>query len=131
MGKPKVITMCGSSRFCDKMAVIAWLLERDEGAITLSLHLLPSWYTTVESHLAEEEGVAGAMDVLHLCKIDMSDEIYVVDWEGYVGDSTRNEIEYAKSWGKRIRYFSSEGEMQLKLLQAARDQEARCQRKET
>lgn len=42
----KVITICGSSRFVDVMAVCAWLLERDERAITLGLHLLPRWYTT-------------------------------------------------------------------------------------
>jgi len=38
--RPKIITLCGSSRFVDVMAVVGWLLERDEGAITMGLHLL-------------------------------------------------------------------------------------------
>ncbi|KKK90129.1 hypothetical protein LCGC14_2726140, partial [marine sediment metagenome] len=42
--KPKVIVLCGSSRFCDLMAVCAWLLEKEEKAITMGLHLLPQWY---------------------------------------------------------------------------------------
>ncbi len=106
--RPPIITMCGSSRFCGEMAVKRWQLERDEGAITLGLHLLPSWYTEVDGHLAEAEGCAAAMDELHLRKIDLSDEIYVMNVEGYVGDSTRREIEYAKAHGKNVRWFEPE-----------------------
>lgn len=42
MKKPKIVTLCGSSRFVGIMAVCAWLIERDEGAITMGLHLLPN-----------------------------------------------------------------------------------------
>lgn len=103
--KPKVITMCGSSRFVDIMAVTAWLLERDEQVITMGLHLLPAWYTDVEGHLAEHEGCAEEMDELHLRKIDLSDEIYVINYLGYIGDSTRREIAYAKEHNKKIRWL--------------------------
>jgi len=109
--KPKVITVCGSSRFCDVMAVCAWILERDEGAIVMDLHLLPAWYSVdlPDDHLAEHEGVAEAMDNLHLCKIDLSDEIFVVnayvDDKPYIGASTANEICYAESIGVEVRYF--------------------------
>lgn len=53
--KPKVIVLCGSSRFVDIMAVTAWLLEKEEGAITMGLHLLPEWYSEdpIPDHLAE------------------------------------------------------------------------------
>lgn len=96
--KPKVITLCGSSRFIELFAVVSWLLERDEGAITIGLHLLPEWYPNVPaSHLAEHEGVAPAMDKLHLRKIDLSDEIFVIDWGNYIGPSTYIEIAYALS----------------------------------
>lgn len=106
----KVITICGSSRFVGLMAVAAWVLERDEQAIVMSLHLLPGWYqspdgTLPKDHLAEAEGVADAMDELHLRKIDLSDEIYVVNLSGYVGDSTRREIYHAYARGVRIRWF--------------------------
>jgi len=109
MIKPKIIVLCGSSKFVDIMAVAEWFIERDELAITMGLNLLPQWYPNVPAdHLAEHEGCAEAMDELHLRKIDLSDEIFVVDWDGYIGESTSNEIEYAKKKGKQIRYFSAD-----------------------
>ena len=106
--KPKVIVLCGSSRFVDLMAVCAWLLEREENAITMSLHLLPGWYceNKIPDHLAEHEGVADQMDELHLRKIDLADEIFVVNDDGYVGDSTAREVEYTKKQGKPIRWYT-------------------------
>ena len=105
--KPKVVTLCGSSRFVDVMAVCAWLIERDEQAIAMGLHLLPHWYPNLPpDHIAEHEGVADAMDALHLRKIDLSDEIFVVNVGQYVGESSGREIEYAKKLGKSIRWFT-------------------------
>ena len=95
MSKPKIITLCGSSKFVGIMAVLAWWLERDEGAIVHTLHLLPHWYGAAPDHLAEAEGVADKLDALHLQKIDLSDEVFIVNWQGYIGDSTRNEIKHA------------------------------------
>jgi hypothetical protein len=106
---PRVVVLCGSSRFVQEMAVCAWLLERDEKAISLSLHLLPSWYPDIcDDHLAEKEGAAADMDMLHLRKIDLCDEIFVVNRGHYIGDSTRKEIEYAMSIGKKIRWYTHE-----------------------
>lgn len=104
--KPKIVTLCGSSKYCDIMAVCAWFIERDEQAITMGLHLLPIWYTNVESHLAEAEGVAESMDKLHLNKIDISDEIFVVNFNDYIGNSTRHEVEYSMKLNKPIRWFT-------------------------
>ena len=42
---------------------------------------------------------------MHLAKIDLADEIFVINVDNYIGDSTRNEIEYAKSKGKRVRFL--------------------------
>jgi len=108
MTKPKVITMCGSSKFVDIMAVTAWMLEKNEGAITMGLHFLPEWYckNDIPDHLAEHEGVAEHMDELHKRKIDISDEIFVINYNDYIGDSTRSEIEYAQKTGKKIRWFT-------------------------
>lgn len=107
MNKPKVVVLCGSSKFCQIMAVCAWLLERDEGAITMGLHLLPECYSAdlPDSYLAEHEGVASAMDELHMRKIDFADEVFVVNYQDYIGNSTKNEIEYAQSYGIPIRWF--------------------------
>lgn len=117
--KTKRIVMCGSSRFTDVMAVCAWFIERDEHAITNGLHLLPSWYTNAESHLAEAEGVAEAMDDLHLQKIDSADEVFVVNCNHYIGESTTKEVEYAKSKGIHIRWFTSDplGEKVNQIIQ--------------
>lgn len=114
--QPKIITLCGSSRFCDIMAVVAWILERDEGAITMGLHLLPRWYAReVDDHIAEHEGVAEKMDELHKRKIDISDEVFVIDFDGYIGRSTRSEIDYAIDKGKPVRYFSEEHAISLNV----------------
>ncbi len=108
--KPKVITLCGSSKYVDVMAAIGWFLERDEGAIAIGLHLMPIWYTKgkIPNHLAEHEGVAEQMDKLHLCKIDLSDEIFVVNRNDYIGESTKKEINHAESKGIPIRWYTSD-----------------------
>ena len=105
---PKIVTICGSSRFVDIMAVCAWILERDEQAIVMSLHLLPGWYSKelIPDHLAEHEGVADQMDELHFRKIDLSGEIFVVNYSDYIGESTTKEIEYAEKTGADIRWFT-------------------------
>lgn len=105
-GKTKVVTLCGSSRFVDVMAVCAWLIEKNENAIAMGLHLLPVWYPDCpDHHLAEHEGVAEQMDALHLRKIDLSDEIFVVNWDHYIGFSTSNEIAHAVKTGKPVRFI--------------------------
>jgi len=121
--RAKVIVICGSSRFVDLMAVVGWFLERDEGAIAMGLHLLPWWYSEepIPDHVAEHEGVAGAMDELHLRKIDLADEVFVVNHTSYIGTSTTREIEYARANGKPLRWFTHDplGEKVLERLQAA------------
>lgn len=106
--KPKIIVMCGSSKFCQIMAVAAWILEKKELAITMGLHLLPDWYfdNPVKDHLAEFEGVAKSMDELHMRKIDLCDEIFVINYDDYIGESTTNEIKYAQKLGKNIRWYT-------------------------
>lgn len=121
--KPKIVVLCGSSRFVELMAVSAWLIERDEQAIAMGLHLLPWWYSTepIPDHLAEYEGVAIAMDELHLRKIDLADEIFIVNHDDYIGSSTRREVAYAQSLKKPLRWFTHDpvGNKVRALIQAA------------
>jgi len=127
--KPKIVTICGSSRFVEIMAVCAWLLERDEGAIVMSLHLLPSWYPDCpDDHLAEHEGVAEQMDELHLRKIDISDEIFVVNYGDYIGKSTAREVQYAIDNSKRIRWLNHDpiGVAVNKIIQESLRKEKTC-----
>lgn len=112
--RPRIITLCGSSRFCQTMAVIAWELEKG-GAVVLGLHLLPDEYCKQKGykpdehghihHIGEQEGVEDIMDYLHFKKIEMSDSIFVVNVDGYVGESTAREIAYAEHLGKPVSYL--------------------------
>ncbi len=104
----KVVVICGSSKYVEEMAVCAWLIERDENAIVMGLHLLPFWYSSepIPDHLAEHEGVSDRMDELHLRKIDLADEVYIVNVDDYIGDSTRAELKYAQERGKVIRWYT-------------------------
>ena len=100
----RIITLCGSSKYVDIMAVCAWILEKREKAMTFGLHFLPYWYRAPKDHLAESEGCANEMDELHRKKIEKSNEIFVVNFNNYIGDSTKMEIEYATNLNKNIRY---------------------------
>jgi hypothetical protein len=51
------------------------------------------------------EGTKEMLDDMHLRKIDMADEIFVINVGGYIGSSTRGEIEYARKTGKVVRYL--------------------------
>jgi hypothetical protein len=102
-------TVCisGSSRFCDRIAVLAWDVEKS-GEIALATHLLPFWYTPTTDHLAEEQECAEALQELHLRKIELADRLLVANFEGYIGESTRAAIEHAQKLGKPIAYIEPE-----------------------
>lgn len=104
---PAVITLVGSSKYIEHFAVMAWLLEKERGAIVLGLHYLPPYYAACTDHQAEAEGVAEHFDELHLRKIDISDSIFVLNVNGYIGESTLREIAYAIKQGKTIEWLNS------------------------
>jgi hypothetical protein len=89
------------------MAVKAWELE-STGSIVLSCHLLPRWFCPVEDHFAETQNINEAMDRLHLAKIDLADEVFVMNVTGYVGESTQREIEYCWHKNKKIEWLESD-----------------------
>ncbi len=104
--RPKVICLCGSTRFIEQFAIQTWELER-QGHIVIGCTLLPAWYCGVPSHFGEATGTKAQCDELHLRKIDMADEVLVLNIGGYIGESTRNEIAYAERVGKPVRYFEA------------------------
>lgn len=131
--KPEIICMCGSTRFADLMAAISWEFEK-RSKIVLRVNYVPAWYVenagwTKHSHGAEQEGLKEQLDTLHCRKIDMCDKVYVCDYNGYIGESTRNEINYAISVGKPVMYFSKSesevAEVAKKLSEWARDYHTR------
>jgi hypothetical protein len=102
--RPKIVCICGSSRFIAEAAITKWEYEK-QGVLALGMHLLPLGYPgVVEHHQAEHEGVAETLDELHLRKIEMADFVHVVNVGGYIGERTRYEIEYARTIGKPIEY---------------------------
>ena len=96
----KVITICGSMRYSKEMMKIAEKLELKEGYAVIQC------VYNVDGQ--RYEGIdAIILDKIHRKKIDISDAIYVVNIDGYIGNSTRNEIEYAKNNGKEVIYHES------------------------
>lgn len=98
MQKYNVITLCGSTRFKDEFMAVQKKLTL-EGNIVISLGVFAHSGDIISN---EEKIMLGEM---HKRKIDMSDEIFVINVDGYIGDSTRSEIEYAKLCGKKIRFM--------------------------
>lgn len=103
--RPKIICLCGSTRFID-----TWISEyqrlSDEGNIVLTVARMPP-----RPNLQHEEPeLKQRLDGLHLHKIKLADEVFVLNVDGYIGESTRNEINYAQSLNKVIRYLSAEGD---------------------
>ncbi len=95
--KVKVITICGSMRYSKEMVKIAEELELKNGYAVIQC------VYNVDGQ--RYEGIdASILDKIHRKKIDISDAIYVVNIDGYIGNSTKNEIEYAKNNGKEVIY---------------------------
>ena len=102
VGKYKVITLCGSTRFKDQFMEAQKRLTLG-GNIVISVGLF--------GHSGDEEvwkpGTKEMLDDMHRAKIDMADESFVISVGRYIGESTRSEIEYAMANGKPVRYLEN------------------------
>ena len=100
VGRYKVITLCGSTRFKDEFIETQKRLSL-QGNIVISVGLF--------GHSGDKEvwqdGVKEMLDDMHKRKIDMADSIYVINVGGYIGSSTRSEIEYAIAHGETVEYL--------------------------
>ena len=106
LGKYRVVTLCGSSRFKDEFYEVQKQLTL-EGTIVLSLGFfsqkdLNIWDNFEGKDIKEIKEMLADMQRK---KIDISDEIFIVNVDGYIGESTQSEIEYAISEGKKVRYL--------------------------
>ena len=103
VGRYKVITLCGSTRFMDAFMEAQKRLTL-EGNIVISVGLF--------GHSGDDEvwieGTKEMLDDMHKRKIDMADEVLIINVGGYVGSSTRSEIEYAKAHGKPVHYLEQQ-----------------------
>ena len=104
--KPIIVTLCGSTRFNDSFT--EWQFKETlEGKIVLTIGCSMKTDTEIFGQLSPEDLrlTKARLDILHLHKIAMSDEILVLNIDGYIGESTEREIEYAKSIGVKVRYL--------------------------
>ncbi len=105
--KYPVITLCGSTRFKNEFIEAQKKLTL-EGNIVISVGLFGHagdsevWENMDEGTLTKTKEM---LDDMHKYKIDMADYIYVINVGGYIGDSTRSEIEYAEMLGKEVKYL--------------------------
>ena len=100
VGEYKVITLCGSTKFKEQYLEAQKQLTL-EGNIVISVGLF--------GHSGDDEvwteDTKAMLDDMHKRKIDMADEIFVINVGGYIGESTRSEIQYAIETGKDVRYL--------------------------
>ena len=100
IGNYKIITLCGSTRFKDEFIKAQKDLTL-QGNIVISVGLF--------GHSGDVEVWDGQtktmLDDMHKRKIDMADRIYVINVNGYIGSSTRSEIEYARKKGKQVLFL--------------------------
>lgn len=100
VGKYKVITLCGSVKFKDDFL-------REQARLTLEGNIVLSivmFDLSRDKQILLEE-TREMIDDMHKRKIDMSDEIFVINKNGYIGKSTNSEIEYAIKTGKKVNYM--------------------------
>lgn len=107
VGRYPVVTLCGSTRFKNEFLDAQKSLTL-EGKIVISVGLFGHsgnqevWDGMDEGTVSKTKEM---LDDMHKRKIDMADSIFVINVGGYIGDSTRSEIEYAKAHGKQVDYL--------------------------
>ena len=107
VGNYKVITLCGSTKFKDEFYKAQKELTL-EGNIVISVGLFGHsgdsevWDNMSEGTLTKTKEM---LDDMHKRKIDMADEIFVINKDGYIGESTKSEINYAIQTGKKVNYL--------------------------
>ena len=96
--KYNVITLCGSIRFKNEFMKVQEELTLDGNIV-----FTPNFFNNLKGEINAE--TKKMLDEMHRQKIDMSNEIYVINCGGYIGESTKSEIEYAKANGKKTSYL--------------------------
>jgi hypothetical protein len=95
--RPPIIVLCGSTRFKDEINFVNSQLTK-QGSIVISMGVF-GHVDAPDEELWKTNGSPTKimLDELHKRKIDLADLVYVVNPGGYIGESTRSEIEYAQA----------------------------------
>lgn len=96
--RPVIVCLCGSTRFMNEFYE-ANMRETLAGKIVLTVGMSSKG----DCKPTDEQKVA--LDELHKRKIDLADEVLILNVGGYIGDSTRSELEYARKCGKTVRFL--------------------------
>ena len=99
----KIVCLCGSTRFVDTFNEWRKRLTY-EGKIVLSIEIVTSQSVKTDPQHNNHE-LKQMLDELHLRKIDLADEVFILNVGGYIGEGTSKEIAYARSIGKEINYL--------------------------
>ncbi len=102
MSRPTIVCLCGSTRFHEAFAE-ANLRETLAGRIVLSVGSYD--HSDSELGISQDSEVKRKLDELHLHKIDLADEVLILNVDGYVGESTARELLYALGAGKKVRFL--------------------------
>jgi hypothetical protein len=108
MNRPKIVCLCGSTRFAQEFAEAA-LSVTLAGEIYLSVGSMTHSDESLKERITPE--VKTRLDELHKRKIDLADSVYVVSRNGYFGVSTRSEVDYAIAHGKPVRWMETAAEL--------------------
>lgn len=101
--KYRVITLCGSTKYKDEFLKVQKELTLKEN-IVISVGLFGHADGDYEKNIITDE-IKVMLDDMHKRKIDMADEVFIINKDGYIGESTRSEIEYAIKTGKKVNYL--------------------------
>lgn len=91
----KTVTVCGSMKFEKEMKEIAFILETK-----YDMNVLQCVYNEGKLNLSKDKIIA--LNSAHFKKIELSDAIYVVNIQGYIGSQVKKEIEFAQNLGKEV-----------------------------
>lgn len=105
IGKYEIITLCGSTRFKDDFIKVQKALTL-KGKIVISVGL----FGHSGDVITDEQKLM--LDDMHKRKIDMADTVFIINKDGYIGKSTKSEIEYAENIGKDVLYLEGCGSYQ-------------------
>jgi len=100
--RPAIICLCGSTRFSEAFRE-ANLRETLAGKIVLSI----GCDFKSDDALGLDDDVKARLDELHLRKIDLADEVLILNVNGYIGQSTARELSYAREQGKAVRFLET------------------------
>lgn len=98
VGKYKVVTLCGSTRFKDD-----FIKAQEDLTLAGNIVIPVCFFGSASQEITPV--VKSMLDDIHKRKIDMADEIFVINRDGYIGESTKAEIDYAQKAGKSIVYM--------------------------